>query len=56
MLRHSFDLLKEAIVIENAVNTVLQQGLRTQDIYTDGKQLVSMREMTTAIIEVIAGH
>ena len=45
MLRFSFDLGKEADDIEKAINTVLDNGYRTGDIYVEGLTKVSCSEM-----------
>ena len=49
-LRYSLDLDKEANNIENAVQDVLNDGLRTKDIAEKGKKEVSTKEMGDAII------
>ncbi|OGJ50071.1 3-isopropylmalate dehydrogenase, partial [Candidatus Peregrinibacteria bacterium RIFOXYB2_FULL_32_7] len=49
MLKYSFNLLKEANVIENAVNKTLKDGFRTSDIYSDGTKKVGSKEMTDEI-------
>ncbi len=53
MLNHSFNLLDEAQVIEDAVNKVLNQNIRTKDIMSEGMKLVSTSEMGNAICENI---
>ena len=52
MLRYSFDMNAEADKIERAVDSVLNDGLRTGDIYTgaEGTKLVSGSAMRDAII------
>ena len=45
MLRYSFDLDKEADAIEAAVATVLKEGYRTTDIYSEGCTKVGTDEM-----------
>ena len=49
-LRYSLDLDKEANNIENAVQDVLNDGLRTKDIAEKGKKEVSTKEMGDAVI------
>ena len=49
-LRYSLDLDKEADTLEKAVQDVLDDGLRTTDILSDGKKEVSTSEMGDAII------
>ncbi len=53
MLRYSFGELFAAEKIETAVRKVIDQGLRTGDIYTDGTQRVTTREMGTAILDAL---
>ena len=50
MLRYSFGMNAEADRIELAVDEVLNDGLRTGDIYTEGTKLVSGSGMRDAII------
>ncbi len=49
-LRYSLDLDKEADDLEKAVQTVLDEGLRTKDIVSKGTNEVSTSEMGDAII------
>lgn len=51
MLEYSLDLQDEAKAIENAVTTVLNQGYRTKDLYTEGCKLVGTKEMGRLVIE-----
>lgn len=53
MLRFSFDLDEEADAIENAVKTVLKEGYRTGDIYSEGMKKVSCSEMGDEITKRI---
>ena len=53
MLRYSFNLEKEADVIEEAVKTVLKKGYRTVDIMSEGKTLVGTKKMGELIISEI---
>ena len=50
MLRHSFDQKEAAAAIENAINSVLDAGLRTGDIMSPGMQQVSTQEMGDAVV------
>ena len=52
MLRFSFDLDKEADVIEQAVSQVLKDGYRTIDIMSEGKKQIGTVEMG----DLIAGY
>ena len=54
MLRYTFNQEQAASQIEEAVRTVLRQGLRTADIYEEGCQLVSCSAMGDAVIRAIA--
>lgn len=45
MLRHSFQLDREAKAIESAVVSVLEEGYRTRDLYRGEGKLVSTQEM-----------
>ncbi len=49
-LRYSLDLNKEAENLDQAVQKVLDEGLRTQDILSKGKKEVSTSQMGDAII------
>ncbi len=53
MLRYSFDLNEEAVVIENAVLEVLEQDYRTADIMSEGKKQVGTKEMGKLILDQI---
>ena len=50
---YSFNLNKEADVIEEAIKNVLKDGYRTSDIYTDGYKKVGTIEMGNEIINRI---
>jgi 3-isopropylmalate dehydrogenase len=49
-LRYSFDMGREADMIEQAIPAALERGLRTADIKSEGTTLVGTREMGDAII------
>lgn len=51
MLNYSFNLRKEAKLIEDAVEEVLKEGYRTPDIYSQGCIKVNTQGMTQAIIK-----
>jgi len=53
MMRYAFDLQSEAAMLETAVRTVLEQGLRTADIVQDGKKKISTSEMGDAILKAL---
>ena len=54
MLRYSLGVSGEADRIEKAVQKVLQQGLRTADIFTEGTQRVSTVQMGDAVVAALA--
>src|SRR5215211_2206507 len=49
-LRYSFDMGKEADLIDKAIMATLDKGLRTADIKSEGTTLVGTREMGDAVI------
>lgn len=50
MLKYSFNMVAAAADIENAVEAVLDKGIRTADIYTDGMTKASTTEMGEAVM------
>jgi 3-isopropylmalate dehydrogenase len=53
MLRYSLGFTQSADAIEAAVGKVLDQGLRTADIYTPGSTKVGTREMGDAVLAAL---
>jgi len=53
MLRYTLDDVANAERIEKAVNTVLDDGLRTTDIYSEGMKKVSTSEMGDAVVAAL---
>jgi 3-isopropylmalate dehydrogenase len=53
MLRYSLDKPEQAARIENAVKKVLQNGLRTGDIWQDGCKRVGTSEMGDAVLRAL---
>ena len=53
MLFRSLGAPEAANAIEQAVSTVLDSGLRTADIQTEGKQLVGTVEMGDAVVAAL---
>ena len=53
MLRYSLDAKNEAKAIECAVSSVLDNGLRTGDIFTDGMKKVGTAEMGNAVVKAL---
>ena len=53
MLRYSFAQTEAANAIEQAVSVVLDQGLRTGDIWSEGCQKVGTREMGDAVVAAL---
>ena len=54
LMRYSLERGDVADAIESAVETVLDQGLRTADIYTQGTRKVGTEEMGNAVAEALA--
>ena len=55
MLRYTLGSPEAAQAIEQAVDTVLDAGLRTPDIHTGGTQLVTTKEMGAAVVAALNG-
>ena len=55
MLRYSAGLIREAQIIETAVDEVLQEGYRTYDIMDEGKIKVGTKEMGDVIAGKVGG-
>lgn len=53
MLRYSFNMIEEADKVEKAIANVLDKGLRTGDIWSEGSQKVTTSEMGDAILEEV---
>jgi 3-isopropylmalate dehydrogenase len=55
MLKFSFGMVDAADAIDNAVAKVLDQGIRTRDIYQNkpGEKLVNTKEMGDSIIAAL---
>jgi len=53
MLRYSLDESAMADRIEKAVDKVLDQNLRTADIFSDGMNKVSTSEMGDAVVAAL---
>ena len=53
MLRFTLDQPESADRVEAAVRQVLQQGLRTADIWSEGMRRVGTREMGDAVVAAI---
>jgi 3-isopropylmalate dehydrogenase len=53
MLRYSFNLEKEAVVIEDAVKSILKEGYRTPDLMEPGMRLVNTVEMGDLVAQKI---
>ncbi len=53
MLRYSFNQAAAADAIEQAVSKVLDQGLRTGDIWSEGKTKVGTAAMGDAVVEAL---
>ena len=55
MLRYSCNLVKEAQLIEDAIDEVLEEGYRTYDIMDKGKKKVGTKEMGDLIARKVGG-
>jgi 3-isopropylmalate dehydrogenase len=53
LLRHSFQLVREAACIENAVSSVLNSGYRTADLSQAGQSSVTTAEMGRRVVEAV---
>ncbi len=53
-LRYSFDMIKEADMLDAAIAATLDKGLRTADIKSDGTKVIGTGEMGDAIIAEMA--
>ena len=57
MLRHSFQLEREALCVEKAVSTVLDRGSRTADLARAGESSTSTLAMGAEVVEAVkAAH
>ena len=54
MLRYSFDMNKDSVLIETAVQNVLTKGFRTPDIKQEGENAISTTDMGRAVIEELS--
>ena len=53
MLRYSLGMGEEASLVEKAVDKVLDEGLRTADIYTEGTKLCGTGAMGDALVQAV---
>ncbi len=53
MLRYTLAAPEAADAIERAVSDVLDRGLRTADIHSDGTRLVGTEEMGAAVVAAL---
>ncbi len=51
MFNHTFQMTQAAKIIEEAIELTLEQGYRTNDIYSDGMTLVSTTDMSETIFK-----
>jgi len=51
MLKYSFDMSEDAVLIEQAVQNLLSKGFRTPDIKKDNQNAVTTKEMGKAVVE-----
>lgn len=50
MFNHSFQMTQAAEIIEKAIERSLEQGYRTQDIHSEGKELIPLSKMSEIIL------
>src|SRR4029077_14016567 len=55
LLRHSFQLEKEATCVESAVSSVLGEGYRTADLARKSQSAISTSEMGRHVVEAVKG-
>ncbi|HKN17700.1 MAG TPA: 3-isopropylmalate dehydrogenase [Candidatus Sulfotelmatobacter sp.] len=53
LLRHSFQLEREAACVENAVSAVLNEGSRTADLARAGQRSVTTSEMGSRVVSAV---
>lgn len=53
LLRHSFQLEREAVCIENAVSTVLNRGSRTTDLASSVQKPLSTTQMGLQVVDAV---
>ncbi len=53
LVRHSFQMEREAQAVERAVAAVLEAGHRTADIATDGRAAVTTQQMGDLVVEAL---
>lgn len=53
MLRYSFNLHKEAGIIERAIDLAIEKGYRTEDIFSKGTKLIGTQMMGNVICDCI---
>ena len=51
MLKYSFNMQEDSVLVEKAVQAVLSKGLRTADISDGADKIVSTQDMGKAVIE-----
>jgi len=54
MMRYSLAMPEEALLVEKAVNEVLQDGFRTKDIFQQGKKLIGTEAMGEETLKKLA--
>lgn len=54
MLKYSFNMNEDSLLIERAVQNVLSKGKRTADIKQEGETAISTQEMGKAVIEELS--
>ncbi|MCP8615755.1 3-isopropylmalate dehydrogenase [Salirhabdus salicampi] len=54
MLRHSFQMEEEALAIEAAVESVLNEGYHTADLHVKNGKIVGTKEMTERLVDALS--
>ena len=54
MLKYSFDMNEDSLLIETAVQNVLSKGMRTADIKQEGEKAISTEDMGKAVIKELS--
>ena len=51
MLKYSFNMIEDSILIKKAIQNVLQKGLRTADLKQSNDEIISTQQMGKAVID-----
>ena len=53
MLRWSFNLLEEADIIENSVESIINEGVRTKDLSSPGEKSMTTKDVGDIVYQRI---